>query len=588
MLLSMKLRPGQPLDSLARLRETFARHPGGDYGAPLRVSPTCEEGPSATASKLLAQFGACAVACLIASGCEERADIVPEPAVVAHDFCTTVESCGHSPCVGVGIDDCCSAACEGQWFDALTNCPDLPAPMWAWATCWAGASCEPDSCQIEASTWLDALADCDFERRTCSVSVSTSLQFSASCALCDAGAACVCTEGRNAGDLVDGSSVSCPAPGGDYSVLHTFLEQTCGGPPECEAGVHVAWKQTSELSFNEVYGLTIVPDHGVALAGIHPTPPWEHGNQALVAMLDAGGAPLWETSIGAEGDDRALAVLARDAGGLLVVGSVDQQAALVASVATEDGQIQWQRTLSPTAGSAEHAGWFEAVDETPLGDFVAVGFALGTGSFDARIARLTDDGEVIWDVALGGPLYDAAFDVVALEDGRFVLAAVTESESPGDVDAWVVALSADGDVLWEVVRGGPGADQVRAVERLGDSLLLAGETFLGSPFAVGWLFALDGFGSVVWDAHRAGGGHAGFTDLVVSADGTAAVVGSLRNAPESDSLLLFEEFAQDGTSLRLEVLPTGVTAVPLIHEQYPDEFLLLERSPPVLHKVCGP
>ena len=91
--------------------------------------------------------------------------------------------------------------------------------------------------------------------------------------------------------------------------------------------------------------------------------------------------------------------------------------------------------------------------------------------------RLTagDDGIIIWDKAYGGSSDDECRHILPVTDGGFVLCGESRSvpfgstktaEHFGDLDAWVVAIDANGNQLWDTSVGGIGKDHaMETVER---------------------------------------------------------------------------------------------------------------------------
>lgn len=98
---------------------------------------------------------------------------------------------------------------------------------------------------------------------------------------------------------------------------------------------------------------------------------------------------------------------------------------------------------------------------------------------DAWIIKLTPQREIEWQVKIGGFDLDEARSVKALSDGGCIAAGWTESEDSimsenhGSRDAWIARLSADGSLLWIKLLGGSGSEAFHAVIQAPDGNFIA-------------------------------------------------------------------------------------------------------------------
>jgi hypothetical protein len=80
--------------------------------------------------------------------------------------------------------------------------------------------------------------------------------------------------------------------------------------------------------------------------------------------------------------------------------------------------------------------------------------------FDAYIVKLNDAGNIVWAHTYGGSGYDDFNDIISTTDGGFVaIGASTSSDGDlkgnhGDEDVWVVKLDANGKIQWQKNYGG--------------------------------------------------------------------------------------------------------------------------------------
>jgi hypothetical protein len=150
---------------------------------------------------------------------------------------------------------------------------------------------------------------------------------------------------------------------------------------------------------------------------------------------------------------------------------------------TGDGVASWQMTYNYSGGD----NWRTIV---PLDDggYVVAGQILVTGFFggDVWVARLDEVGNVVWDWRFGdnfGMLQnDIGVSVQPTVDGGFVVLGSTESAGAGSQDVWVLKLDGNGSLLWDKTIGGTGFDGgVALASTPSGEWLLAGRMQAGAP-----------------------------------------------------------------------------------------------------------
>jgi gliding motility-associated-like protein len=103
------------------------------------------------------------------------------------------------------------------------------------------------------------------------------------------------------------------------------------------------------------------------------------------------------------------------------------------------------------------------------------------GGMDAWLLRLDADGNLLWDRSYGGADRDELFDILPLPDGTFLLGCHSSSgiggdkseACRGDLDFWLVCVDNQGVVLWEKTIGGNAEDQIHDLALLPDGSVLA-------------------------------------------------------------------------------------------------------------------
>ncbi|QIP15146.1 hypothetical protein G8759_22230 [Spirosoma aureum] len=91
------------------------------------------------------------------------------------------------------------------------------------------------------------------------------------------------------------------------------------------------------------------------------------------------------------------------------------------------------------------------------------------GGGDAWVLKLTGTGEIIWQKTLGGNNSDNVNALTIMGDGNYLVAGTTNSYN-GDVngnhgasDIWLAGLNNNGNLIWQKALGGSGMDETRAI-----------------------------------------------------------------------------------------------------------------------------
>lgn len=162
--------------------------------------------------------------------------------------------------------------------------------------------------------------------------------------------------------------------------------------------------------------------------------------------------------------------------------------------------IEWQKLLG---GSNYDAGGY-GVTELENGGYIFNGttqsYDMDVHGFDFPdvpnqddnwVVRLDSEGNIIWDIALGGDRFESSSKVFHNDDGTFTVFGSTKSMNNGDVDGhhyhqldpsfpnydiWMVHLSADGEITGQRCFGNTGNDMVYRgiIKKSDDHYLLAG------------------------------------------------------------------------------------------------------------------
>ncbi|WP_133299945.1 putative Ig domain-containing protein [Larkinella punicea] len=338
-----------------------------------------------------------------------------------------------------------------------------------------------------------------------------------------------------------------------------------------------------------------------------------------VVRIDAGGNKLWDKTYGGDGyDDLTAAVLTTDDGFLLGGSSTSGQS----GDKTEDsrgnrdywvvriddeGNMLWDKTL----GGGE-IDYLTALATTSDDGFLVAGYSLSgddgdktegnKGGGDYWVIKLDEEGNTLWDKAIGGSETDYLSAVLATPDGGFLLAGASGSntsgdkteDSRGDQDYWVVKLNADRAVEWDKTLGGDGYDGLFSALLTADNgFLVGGYSYSGhngdkSEENKGdvdyWVIKLDEEGNILWDKTVGGTGADYLSAMTTTLDGGFLLAGrsdSNAGGDKSDN----SRGDSDYWVVKLkacEVVPSSLTLTSNVVNQP-----LFQNTPSVLLTVSG-
>jgi hypothetical protein len=212
----------------------------------------------------------------------------------------------------------------------------------------------------------------------------------------------------------------------------------------------------------------------------------------------------------------------------------------------KNGNKLWQKTLDDTG-----AGTPYSIAKSADGSFLLAGITVSTkvsGSHgpqgDAWLVKINDDGDLLWQKALGGSGLDMAYAITSTADGGYVMAGLTQSND-GDVsgihkaaagynsqDAWVMKLDKAGNKQWQAALGGSALDRAYSITTTLDGYVMAGYTESNNGDISGfhgyddvWVVKLDEGGKKQWQKALGGSNFEYATSIITSLDGGYVVAG---------------------------------------------------------------
>ena len=162
------------------------------------------------------------------------------------------------------------------------------------------------------------------------------------------------------------------------------------------------------------------------------------------------------------------------------------------------------------------------------------------GGVDIWMFKIDPEGNLIWQICLGGTAAEDFRSVDTLQDGSYVIAAYTYSNdgnvsgNHGGEDVWMVDASNTGQIVWQKCFGGTASEGPKFVKVMSDGNIIVSATASSSNGDVTsnygnsdiWVIKLDNTGAMIWQKNYGSTQNDVGGSLVVSDDGNIVILGS--------------------------------------------------------------
>lgn len=234
----------------------------------------------------------------------------------------------------------------------------------------------------------------------------------------------------------------------------------------------------------------------ISVSATQIAPSLKVDNTPSVSVLPANVA--WTRTYGGEADDRAFYAIPTGDGFLAVGSSASTVVNTTVGWALRldsDGKSVWNRTFLEGFGT-ELRFIVNLID-----GFLLVGNEFSAlGDVNGYVARIDNQGNLLWKNILSGTETDKLFSGIATPDG-FVVFGLTSSNSNGASAAWVVKLDLSGNVVWNKTYSEPADSALRAgvLAQDGDYAIAGYTDIQGDNNYDFYLLKVDPEGNLVWN-----------------------------------------------------------------------------------------
>jgi hypothetical protein len=337
-------------------------------------------------------------------------------------------------------------------------------------------------------------------------------------------------------------------PIGGFGGGPTGEDQTFSIYPTDDGGFIIAG--TSNSSANGDVTATI---HG--LAG--PQDYW-------IVKMDASRNIIWNKLLGGNSEEYAQDIQQTSDGGYIVAGYSFSSATGDVTGTNHGnfdfwivkldgaGNIIWNKLLGGSGNDLAYS-----IQQVSVGGYIVAGYSLSSangdvsgtnhGSDDSWIVRLDNDGNIKWDLLLGGSGSDKAYSIHETTDGGFIVGGISTSSANGNVtdinhgltDYWIIKLNAGGSIAWNKLLGGSRDDNLQSIQQTsGTEFIVAGfsnSSASGDVTGVNhsgfagtqdyWILSLDKNGNIIWNKLLGGSGNDFAYSIQQTTDGGSIVAG---------------------------------------------------------------
>jgi hypothetical protein len=201
----------------------------------------------------------------------------------------------------------------------------------------------------------------------------------------------------------------------------------------------------------------------------------------------------FQNSVGGDDWDRVQDILATSDGGSLLSGISESDASFDKSEGhfgnddgwivkiDANGELEWENTLG-----GDLRAYIAGAQKTPDGGFIVAGWTISSnsgdvigtplGGGDCWVFKLDASGNMVWQKLVGGDGADSASSITKMSNGNYLIGANSNSNTSGDKtedsfgegDFWVFEINNDGEIIWDKTVGGSLQDSFYAAEETPD------------------------------------------------------------------------------------------------------------------------
>ncbi|WP_309497459.1 PQQ-binding-like beta-propeller repeat protein [Sulfurovum sp.] len=261
----------------------------------------------------------------------------------------------------------------------------------------------------------------------------------------------------------------------------------------------------------------------------------------------------WEKFYGESDDDIANGIVALEEGHSALVGTCQSFGAKRTDICVtrmnEKGEMVWRLMLG---GEKEDTG--RAITRAADGSLFILGTTKSLSkNYDKDIyaAKVTLDGKLVWEKAIGGNRDEHAGGIAGTDDGGVLIVGDTESIEKRYKDIYIVKLDKDGQSLVSHTIGGEKSEEAHSLARMKDGhfALVGMREMSNGNYADFFVMKLDQNGKYVWTKTFGGTYNDSLHGVTGTVDGGFVAVGKTRSYKSEQTDLTVMKFSAEGKLL---------------------------------------
>jgi len=241
--------------------------------------------------------------------------------------------------------------------------------------------------------------------------------------------------------------------------------------------------------------------------------------EAILTKVDADGNVYWEQFYGIADDIKMTDLQQTNDGGFILCGTQNDLSFLLKL--DENGNEIWNHPYFFYDAFSIAKSIIQTTDQ----NYLVVGYKENEyGFYYSYIMKVDADGYYQWsnDYSSSSILQNLE-DVVAVEDGCFIAVGAKDNSSNDTLDGWIKKFNDNGDVLWDVTIGGENVERFRKIKYTDNGYYLLGDIEYYNPGLSRdiWTVKVDYEGAIEWEMIYDECNYDIGNDLMISNDGFA-------------------------------------------------------------------
>lgn len=206
-----------------------------------------------------------------------------------------------------------------------------------------------------------------------------------------------------------------------------------------------------------------------------------NGQDVLLLKTDHKGNVIWERTFSGKDLECGSNVIQTKDNGYIIGGYTQsfgsgKKDILLIKTDSKGNQV-WRKTFGGSGEEFIHgtSGLIQSSD----GGFVICGVttSFGAGKADYYIIKISHQGETLWQKYFGGNNDEDPLSIIEVATGDFVIAGYTKSFGAGDRDIYIIKINSKGKEKWSEILGGPEFDCAICIQAINkDEYVICGET----------------------------------------------------------------------------------------------------------------